>query len=125
MRWFALLLLAVAAPAVAADQFDLECRGNVTSAGASAARHYRVDLKAGRWCADGDNGQCVVRPIAEVEPDLIWFERREPKFPGDLQITHYVSRTTGRWYWHLGPMETEGTCTPEQFSGFPKLETKF
>lgn len=122
MRLLVLLSLAiVGTPAFASDQFDLICTGFVTG-GQETTRHYRVDLAANKWCA-GD--PCAARPIEQVLPDVIWFERHEPTYGGDLKIAHYVDRTTGKWYWRLGPMEIEGTCSPAPFSGFPALVTKF
>jgi hypothetical protein len=124
MRFLPVLLLAVATPSFAAEQFDLQCSGSVYDGG-PISRHYRVDLTANKWCANGDNGVCATRPIAETDPDLIWFEKEPRKFPSDVGIIHYVSRLNGKWYWHLGPMEVEGTCEKAPFSGFPKLDTKF
>jgi hypothetical protein len=117
-------LLGLGSQSFAADQFDLACSGTVTGVG-QTTRHYRVDLKAGKWCANGDDDKCVAKPIAEVAPDLIRFERRDPQYPGDTKIIHYVVRTTGHWYERWDVMETEGTCEPAPFSGFPETQTKF
>lgn len=114
--------LATAAPALAADQFDLIC----TSSYHDATFHYRVDLTANQWCVTQDQGRrltdigstCPTYPIASVSSDTILFS----SYPIQL-----AARDSGKWaYGATGSgVEYRGTCAPAPFSGFPKLETKF
>lgn len=122
MRFLPLVALALTG-ATTPQQFDLVCTGTVTSVGQPTTRRYHVDLQARKWCAGVD--QCAVRDIAEIDPDVIWFERHQPTYRGDMKITHYVERTTGKWVWILDAMDTEGTCEPAPFTGFPTAPTRF
>lgn len=116
------MLITLALAGQPAQQFDLLCSGEAKGINRSVSKHYRVDLAAKTWCA-GD--ECATRDIAEVLPDLIWFQRERPKYPGDQSLLQYVDRTTGKWVLVMGPLVEEGTCAPAPFSGFPKVETKF
>lgn len=75
MRRIALLIACLAAPALAADQFDLACRGSRLlkrdGAGEPYAFRVRVDLAARRWCLDDCR---LVMDINTVEPDRIVFQ---------------------------------------------------
>lgn len=97
------------------------------------ARHYRVDLKANEWCAGTDgSGDCQVRPIAEVSPDVIWFSHREASradpglFISGARIDR-VSRVDGDWYFNLGDtlVVDAGKCELAPFSGLPVPKTQF
>lgn len=71
---FGAATLCAAAPALAADQFNLACQGLRTTVSGGAAEAYgftaRVDLAAKKWCMD----QCQsAQPIMDVTPEKIVF----------------------------------------------------
>lgn len=122
-RFAALALLAMSAPAVAADQFDLIC----TSKYHDATFHYRVDLAADLWCATSEtkdifgkrasNDRCAPVIFSGVGSDVLLFNSYAP--------FHQVDRVTGEWYYKDGGEGYRGSCERAPFSGFPELGTKF
>jgi len=115
--------LLTAAPAVAADQFDLVCKG-----GKETVR-YRVDLKAGEWCF----GACGrVMKIAEVTEGTITLFDDEPSAVDRTRSYDRIDRRTGAWEWYnyspalsIRAMNITGTCEPAPFSGFGLPTRKF
>ena len=114
-------LLGLAAPAMAADQFDLHCVGK--NLGKAISKDYRVDLSAQKWC----QGECsALDPIAEIRPEKIVFRYKAKSFATDSLIIEEVDRTTGAWKDRTGVWwDSEGSCEPRPFSGFPTITTKF
>ncbi|UAK23673.1 hypothetical protein [Sphingomonas nostoxanthinifaciens] len=125
-----------ASSAVAADQFDLICKGVETANYFEGKRPFtlelRVDLEAGRYCYDElcDRG---LRPIFSVEASRIDFD--EPITSDDSPIGkqhHSVDRSTGAYtrfrfapYGRIGFSTADGNCEPAPFKGFPDPKTKF
>lgn len=118
-----LMMALVAAPAVAADQFDLVC-----VAGKSRT-HFRVDLAQNSWCWD----QCKeTQKIVSVSQAKIVFVDQKPHLQKDPTIWNWVDRETGKWTSYsyfpgidLVPIRKEGFCEPGPFTGFPVIPTKF
>jgi hypothetical protein len=130
----AALLLFVAAPAGAADQFDLVCQGrwrfNVTDPYEPRNFRMRVDLQAKRFCEEDCR---ATREIAEVQPNVITFERATDQ-PKALGTTFFfqVDRTNGKLTYFKSArlperswIEQDAICEPAPFSGFPELPKKF
>ena len=139
----ALLLAALTSGTAQQQQFDLICNGTmhtirVTLApqepDSSYSHHYRVDLKAGKWC----EADCsAIRPITEIQPGFLQLQEQSKERgllgnPGNFSSS--IDRTTGEE--HMMTEETDdllgkslttwdGKCEPASFSGFPKIETKF
>jgi len=72
MRFLAIALLFASTPALAAEQFDLDCQGTKVTKSGGAAEPYsfrvQVDLTAQKWCMD----KCQrVASINAVQPDRI------------------------------------------------------
>lgn len=123
--------LAAAAPAMAANQFDLKCSGTQelkTGAAKTAWREtFRFDLDAKRWC----RGACkTAAAIDSVTADEITVMDSRVLIGGPPETTLSVSRTTGqaREYidsgWAGGSFDiAKGTCTKDLYSGMPG--TKF
>jgi hypothetical protein len=123
MRFWIVALAAVAAgqAQAATEQFDLVCRGTVSKGHGAKPEltdeHYRVDLAKGQWCG----GECThVRAIAEVTPSRITFDKRDDPLKREYAL-HLVERTTGEWYYSLGPVAErwtiQGQCEPAPFTG--------
>lgn len=123
MRWaLAIGLLCFAAPASAADQFDLLCNGD------GEAQHYRIDLIRGEWCF----GKCEnVQRIASFTSGMITLAEHRPAYQGDSTSYNRVNRLTGEWTWYnfdpryTAVMDIKGTCEPAPFSGFGTAAAKF
>ncbi|MFN3858150.1 MAG: hypothetical protein ACK4RV_10390 [Caulobacter sp.] len=123
----ALIASLVAAPALAADQFDLLCTGTVkwraTGAAEPWSSRYRVDLAAKIWC----QGECTeTRPLVSADNSRIVFvERDAPGQRRDLEW-HRVSRTTGKLTHYVSSgslyMDVEANCEPAAFSGMPRAK---
>jgi hypothetical protein len=147
MRHAALLFAALfsgTAQAQQAQQFDLLCTsaGADTKGGAFKAEdvHLRVDLAKKLWCEEPPPEYAQMRPcaspkpIAEVKPDQIWFEKAtaEEDVRGRLHA-RVVDRSTGEYmYVHDFPILNRidhvaivSRCEPAPFSGFPEPKTKF
>lgn len=129
-RWL-LIGVVVASPALAAEQFDLVCRGQVRWAPAGklqpVERRYRVDLTAGTWCLDACTATEQLASVGQAE---IVFKQADRTLPPGAYFEHTVNRTTGAWkntYIQRGAFSTywdySGTCEPAPFSGMPA--TKF
>lgn len=119
--------LSIAMPAMAADQFDLICKGRTRNAAAGAwaavVERYRVDLATKKWCV----AECSrVFDIAEVQTDRIVFRSKERSYGSPSHYDERVNRTTGDWHErYIGELtytESEGTCEAAPFSGITVLQ---
>lgn len=115
----------LAGQAVAADQFDLVCKGwtrdRVQGPKQPLEVRYRVDAAAKLWC----QADChLVQAIQEITPGMITFRSNllEAGRQSDF-FDQTISRSSGELtdfmagsyiYWERG-----GTCEPAPFSGFP------
>ena len=117
-----------AAPAAAADQFDLICTTEVryrpdADWRASDTLRYRVDLASQRWCGGVcDQGE----PLAAVNESFIFFRRHMRESPLDRYVRDRVNRETGNLSVitiMAGPLgafqEFRGQCETAEFCGFP------
>jgi hypothetical protein len=121
------MMLLTAAPAIAADRFDLDCSGqrrwSAEGADSPVTAHYRVDLVAKRWCRD----DCaLVAPIVSATPARVVFVAKAatPTEP-DAQ-DEAVDLASGAWrdlfvgayppgdYW-----QSTGTCKLAPFTALP------
>jgi hypothetical protein len=130
----AVLLMLVAAPAAAADQFDLVCKGQWRFGASDPYEPHdfrlRIDLKAKRFC----EMDCkATEPIADVQPNLIVFRQAEAEDRAlGTMFTDEVDRSTGKYTYfkyserprHVWIQE-DAICEPAPFSGFPELTKKF
>lgn len=117
------------------QQFDLDCSQppptQYASFAAPANVRFRVDLAAKRWCY----ADCrMIRPIADVQPSVIYFENETAEEKAHGLGTHRsVDRITGEYLFssrfrilgriHL--VSEAAVCKPEPFSGFPAPTTQF
>lgn len=121
MKALILLSLAVASPAMAADQFDLVCTGfrQGVPLGHKTPEtvRYRVDLAAKTWCKEDCS---TVLSLASVDAGRISFQSASRGVQGYDQY-HFVSRTTGEWLNYMSnPFHNEeGHCEAAPFSGMP------
>lgn len=116
MRAIVLALGLVSAPAMAADQFDLVCKGK-----SGSTTRYRVDLTRGEACAGICDRVWKMGATTTSEYRLI---DQSPVRGYDLEQLATVNRQTGAYSHYskirgLGANRTEGTCEVAQFSGFP------
>jgi hypothetical protein len=120
MRALVTVLCLIATPAVAADQFDLTCKGRERPTAMSKWRpyevRYRVDTSAKIYC----RFTCeATETITSVDGAKIVFAKGEQR-AGASTIIHYVDRTDGKWvYFISGMADAEGVCEVAPFSGFP------
>lgn len=132
-------VLALAGPAAAAEQFNLTCNGSERTLIPMALKDetkpyshtYRIDLAAGKWCVDACRDQMDIISSTAV---IIILEQQKVDTPREhVDILNQVSRETGA---HLtvassgfgrGVASTygHGQCEKAEFTGFPKIETKF
>lgn len=129
MRMLVAILALIAAPASAAEQFDLICKGqqrqSVRGAWQPYEVRYRIDLASKTYCA----WSCTkTEALADVSAARIDFQASERKRRDDTLTIHFVDRTTGDWqYYYSGAYglfgDAKGRCEPAAFSGFPP--TKF
>lgn len=129
MRRFALLLLGVAAPAFAADQFDLACQGMRTTTrqgqGQPFSTRVHVDVAAQQWCQDACERVTAIAAATDdqltLQDDSVLntreestteasFDRRTNAFR-QLRITERPEVSYSRF---------EGSCTIQPFTPFPK-----
>jgi hypothetical protein len=133
----------LASSAAPQQQFDLVCTGTLHSIRVTLApqtpdsaysSHYRIDLKAGKWC----EGKCVaVRAIAEVQPGFLRLQEESKERsllgnPGSFRAS--IDRTTGDERMMdedndqlLGKSLTtwHGKCEAAPFSGFQRSSRSF
>ena len=122
----ALALAFSATGAMAAQQFDLDCKGNFSAIPAAAgqadtpwADHFRVDLTWGEFC----QGPCE-RPkiLVTARPEIIVFDANEDETTKDFVA---VSRATGEFYAnHVEKASGAGwtimgQCDPAPFTEIP------
>lgn len=121
----AAVLFALPGAALAADKFDLYCKGTNTDARGVTSEwteQYSIDLTAGRWCA-GTCGQ--VKGVVRFDAGEIVLTDRDDRPAGRWVEKLTVNRSTGLVR-HLSPYfdwDRRGTCEPKPFSSIP--ETKF
>lgn len=122
------LLLIAASPAVAADQFDLACKGykwtKLGGSGEDYSFRVRIDLAAKKWC-DGD---CkAAQPITSVgDQEVVLTDdgtlnsrmevAREATFDRKKNSFHYKMRQTRPTDQYL---EYQADCKIEPFTPFP------
>lgn len=112
-------LMMAAAPAVAADQFDLLCTAK------KANVRYRVDLNRGEWCSDECRSTYKIDAVTSADLTL---ENKPPKFRGDGVSLVRINRSTAEWQeirtfsFGTTTVNNKGTCKPSEFSGFPKAK---
>ncbi|HEX7856088.1 MAG TPA: hypothetical protein VF503_20600 [Sphingobium sp.] len=131
MRALILAVGLIAAPAVAADQFDLVCHGEVKHSPDGKWRpidfRYRIDLVSRRWCDSECNG---ASDIAEVSDLQITLAANDQKYPGRIYESSWIDRLNGDLHYiysgGLGSFEERrGKCEVAPFSGFPAVQRKF
>lgn len=118
MRLIGLALVMIAAPAAAADQFDLVCK-----VGASTVIRYRVDVASGEAC----EAECSrVWRTGAISSGEIRLRDIDSEDPSAVPQTITINRTTGEWRHWIGGGRREyvetGVCEPAAFSGFPKAK---
>lgn len=128
----AVALVLVASPAIAADQFDLKCKGTrqigINEPAKPLEYGLRINLATKQWCWD----HCEeVYPIQEVRADrIVLRDVVEDTLRKRITDKNIINRQTGdhsvilieiRPYQTF--LETKGYCEPGPFTGFPK--TKF
>lgn len=118
MKLALLAFALLSAPAIAAEQFDLNCTLNNLK-----PQHFRIDLAAGEWCRD----ECkATHKLAGVTSTRITFFDEKT----DRSSTFgFVDRISGEYYWsNIDPgfvFVTKGRCTPAPFTGFGAEKVKF
>lgn len=118
----AVLLVGVASPAMAVDQFDLVCKAPKDT------ERFRVDLAKNEWCS----GPCDnVQKIASVTSGMLSLHDHKPAFASDSRYHLRIDRVTGEWSWYnYNPkykslMDIKGICEPAPFSGITSPARKF
>lgn len=131
LRSLLLLAAATAAPQQP-QQFDLVCSGQMRFdlAGPYQQHDFRlhVDLAARQWC----EGDCkAVRPLADVQPATIWFEKSSDDDQA-LGINHdqVVNRQTGEFMLyhhggHAGVVDVKASCAPAPYTAPAAVSRKF
>jgi hypothetical protein len=112
--------LLVASPAMAADQFDLVCKGREKASAIARWRpvevRYRLDLSRKVYCRFDCTG---LESIHSVDDARIDFAPPADAARGTTAV-HYIERSDGRWTDFISGLGTrEGVCEPAPFSGFP------
>jgi len=124
MRAFLLVLSLLATPAMAADQFDLVCKGQQRTSAAGKWKpyevRYRVDLSEMVYCRFNCK---TLETVESADAARIVFQSVQGR-PGSTTALHYVDRSDGNWRYFLsGPVgligDAEGHCEAAPFSGFP------
>ena len=128
MTWVAAaVILSAAGSALAANQYDLSCKGTEQKeTGKPAtpwAETFRLDLDAKRWC----RGDCRTAALIDsVTADEIGIANSRATSGGPAGTALSFSRTTGevREYMNAGWSGSSfdiatGKCTRELFSGLP------
>lgn len=127
LRIAAATALTVAAPAFAANQFDLKCTGTQEKRTGTPpvawSETFRIDLDARRWC----RGACkTAAAISSITADEITIADSRATIGGPADTMLSISRTTGqvREYveagWSGAAFDlAKGTCTRDLYSGLP------
>lgn len=123
--------LLCAAPALAADQFDLVCTGkqrlDFPGRWAPFSKTYRIDLAGNRWCMEACKAPQPIFSASATKLQLVKPADSGSSEDGSAR-THEIDRTTGEMvdFTMTGPraalslwFETRGTCEPRPFSGMP------
>lgn len=129
MRLAALpLLLVIASPALAADQFDLACKGTRTAQRGGAAEPYsfrvHVDLAAQKWCEEACE---TVQPMVSVDDDkLVFVDDATLNTRLDLVREVTFDRKTNSFVHHFSQfrptdayLSVKAQCTTEASTPFP------
>ncbi len=107
----ALSLALLPAPALAADQFDLICKGDKETV------RYRIDLAAGEWC--WEKCEATIKIASATSSRITFMDQDTPS----LHATAFVDRASGEWWQSYrnsySSAYNHGFCTPAPFSGFP------
>jgi hypothetical protein len=108
--------------ALAADQFDLLCKGTSRAepGGAEVAwsKRYSIDLGAGAFC---DQGCSVRQTIARIEPGLIYLRDDRPiTAPVGSGRVLLVNRADASILEHGYGALVTGTCDLAPFTPLPK-----
>jgi len=129
-----LVLALAASPAMAADQFDLECVGTTTEtieneqrSKVSAIVDLIIDIKSGQYCYK----PCEkVLPIKEVFADRIVLRAYSASEPGvRIDFLAKIDRKTGQYTYIADTLlptrrnkTTAGMCSIKPFTGFPSVK---
>lgn len=123
------MLKLIIAAAVAANSFNLECRGQRSVGGrevydvleprGSFKRRFRDDLDANRYCVD----ECTTTaPLHSVDFNLITFRLEDDSKGTD--VVEAVNRETGTYTRRLrfpqDMIADRGTCVRTRFTGLPQ-----
>ncbi len=131
MKAVILFLGLLSVPAVAADQFDLVCKGrerySVSGKWHPKEYRYRIDLAAQRWCAGSCDGTRIIDRVSDGVLSLL--DKPQVPFSGYTESL-WINRRSGELRYlsnsRLGSYEEqEATCEPTAFSGFPEPVRKF
>jgi len=131
MKALILILGLLGTPALAADQFDLVCKGqerySVVGRWKPASYRYRIDLQSLRWCSGTCDGTSKIEDVSDGVITLS-DKKREP-FNSSTE-THWIGRRKGdlHYAYSSGPglyEEREAQCEPAEFTGFPEPVRKF
>lgn len=112
------------AQAIAADQFDLICKGREKTRTwgkwLPIETRYRIDLSAKAWCKGNCQRTFVIQDVNDARITFVSASEPDPAAGSTL---HYVDRVDGRWvdavHNSVVNFDTEGTCEPAPFSGLP------
>ena len=123
----AVTAMITATPALAANQYDLKCKGSEQRATGKPAtpwtETFRIDLDAKRWC----RGKCTTgASIGSVTADEIVLVDSRAGIGGPADVMTTFSRATGKvreaveagWSGSSFGI-AEGTCTRDLYSGIP------
>ena len=123
---------------IALGAFNLVCSGTMTTNGTlpspdrAYSYTYRIDLDAGKWCEEDCK---TIYKIAAIQPAQITLDDSETTDPvlGRSKMQNFISRETGKqtitansvYFGRASIVHWNGRCERTEFSGFPKIETKF
>ena len=122
--------------AAAAAAFNLNCTGQreaISELGTNSeafVHNLRIDTEQRKWC----EGECKRQfDIQEVRPDIIIMKRKTEQTSLSFDTTDWsIDRQSGSYsffYQAKGragiTVTKKGTCEPEEFTGFPQVDTKF
>ncbi len=111
MRAIVLALGLLAAPAMAADQFDLICKYGSTPI------RYRIDVARGEACEEECARVWRMGPSTAGELRVLDLDSSDPT---EVRQTITVNRQTGELkHWIAGRYVETAVCEAAPFSGFP------
>jgi len=122
MRAIILATMLVAAPAAAAEQFDLVCTAD------KEEQRYRVDLASGEYCF----GVCErIMKIGEVTSGMITLYDDKPTPPYNITSYNRINRLNGDWEWYnhdpsyTTTQDVRGSCKRAEFTGLGASKRRF